>query len=212
MKNKALGTSVLSPCQIVAWNLKRIRRTRGLTQEQAAKKLEPYLGYRLSRAAFSQAERYLHGKIRRFDADEIVAFARAFEVPIPFFFCPAEPHFRGKTVMVNGRSGNPKARVTSPPLTRQQMLTLAQGLPAAPTLERMNILVAERQSRAISEGIFRFLREHPEEVARVLVGKIPAAFWEHLLADMESKRTAISEQRAAQEIMEELLKSDGEHQ
>ncbi len=84
MESKAFGTSVLSPCQIIAWNLERIRRSRGFTQQQAAKRLEPYLGYRLSRPAFSQAER-LSGKLRRFDADEIVALARAFEVPIAYF-------------------------------------------------------------------------------------------------------------------------------
>jgi len=129
VKTKDFDTSVLSPCQIIAWNLGRARRSRGWTQEEAAEKLEPYLGYRLSRAAWSQAERCLYGKLRRFDADEIVAFARAFEVPVSYFFAPSQAHFLGKIVMVNGRPGNPRARVTSTPITRQHMLMLAQGLP-----------------------------------------------------------------------------------
>jgi hypothetical protein len=208
MKAKTLSAAVLSPCQIVAWNLEGARRLRGWTQDQAAKKLEPYLGYRLSRAAFSQAERSLYGKLRRFDADEIVAFARAFELPLAYFFCPPQPHFRGKMVGVNGKSGNPKARITSPPLTRQQMLTLSEGLPDAPTLTRMAALIAQTQSQALSVGIFRFLKEYPEEVARVLEGKIPTVFWEPLVSDMESKRTALSEQRAAQEIVAQVLKLD----
>jgi hypothetical protein len=86
VKAKAPGTSVLSPCQLIAWNLQRARRSRGWTQERAAKKLEAYLGYKLSRAAFSQAERCLYGKVRRrFDADETFAFARV----IPFSYALA---------------------------------------------------------------------------------------------------------------------------
>ena len=58
--------------------------------------LEPYLGVRWSKTSFSQAERSVAGKfIRNFTADEIVAFARAFEVPVTWFFMPppawAEP-------------------------------------------------------------------------------------------------------------------------
>lgn len=45
-----------------------------------------------SKANFSAAERSVTGeRIRDFDADEIVAFARAFELPVTFFFMPPVP-------------------------------------------------------------------------------------------------------------------------
>lgn len=79
----------MDPNQVVAYNLSRARRLRGLTQDEAAASLEPYLGVRWSKASFSQAERSVGGKfVRRFDAEEIVAFARAFELPITWFFLP----------------------------------------------------------------------------------------------------------------------------
>jgi transcriptional regulator with XRE-family HTH domain len=79
----------LTPNQIVAYNLARAREWKGWTQEQAAEALEPYLGKRWSTASFSQAERSIAGKVNRnFDAGELVAFARAFEVPIGWFFMP----------------------------------------------------------------------------------------------------------------------------
>jgi transcriptional regulator with XRE-family HTH domain len=120
------NSSSLSPCQIVAWNLGRARRARGWSQEETARRLEPCLGYRLSRAALSQAERSIEGKrIRRFDADEIVAFARVFELPVSYFFIPPASPFRGRPVEVNGKPSDPRASVTSEPLTYDEMLNLA---------------------------------------------------------------------------------------
>lgn len=82
----------LSPNQVVAFNLTRAREDKGWTQDQAAEALAPYLGTRWSKASVSQAERSIAGKfIRKFDADEIVAFARAFELPISWFFMPPPP-------------------------------------------------------------------------------------------------------------------------
>jgi transcriptional regulator with XRE-family HTH domain len=81
----------LTPNQVVAHNLRRARERRGLTQEQAAELLEPFLGERWSVAVFSAAERSIAGKrVRVFDADTIHAFARAFGLPIGFFFLPPD--------------------------------------------------------------------------------------------------------------------------
>jgi hypothetical protein len=82
----------MTPNQIVAYNLAQARQWKGWTQEQAAEALEPYVGSRWSKANFSAAERSVTGeRVRNFDADEIVAFARAFELPITFFFMPPAP-------------------------------------------------------------------------------------------------------------------------
>lgn len=81
---------MLSPAQIVAINLKRAREMRKLTQGEAATLLEPYLGTRWSKASFSAAEAgSLKGdKIRQFSADDLVAFAQAFDLPVTWFFIP----------------------------------------------------------------------------------------------------------------------------
>lgn len=77
--------------QVVAFNLRRARELRGWTQETAAAHLEPFLGKRWSRAVFSAAERSVDGKrVRPFDADELVAFARGFGLPVAWFLLPPE--------------------------------------------------------------------------------------------------------------------------
>lgn len=82
----------LTANQIVAFNLARAREWKNWTQDEAADALEPYLGKRWSKASFSQAERSIAGKfIRQFTADEILAFARAFDLPIGWFFMPPPP-------------------------------------------------------------------------------------------------------------------------
>ena len=82
----------LTANQVVAFNLAQAREWRGWTQEEAAEALEPFLGVRWSKATFSQAERSVAGRfIRNFTADEIVAFARGFELPVTWFFMPPPP-------------------------------------------------------------------------------------------------------------------------
>jgi hypothetical protein len=80
---------LLTPNQIVAYNLAQARAWRDWTQEEAAEHLAPYLGTTWSKASFSAAERSVDGeRVRNFSADEIVAFARGFGLPVGFFFLP----------------------------------------------------------------------------------------------------------------------------
>ena len=80
-------TRKLTPNQIVAFNLRRARGLRGWTQDIAAAHLADALGEQWSKRSFSAAERSVVGhRIKSFDADEIVAFAATFDVPIAFFF------------------------------------------------------------------------------------------------------------------------------
>ncbi len=75
--------------QIVAFNVAKARLLRGWTQEEAAEAVAPYLGTLLSTASFSAIERSVDtGRIREFSADEILAFARGFRLPVPWFFTP----------------------------------------------------------------------------------------------------------------------------
>jgi len=165
--------------------------------------LEPYIGRRMSRAAFSQAERCLDkGRIRRFDADEIVAFARAFEVPITYFFSPAEPHRHGKPVTVNGKPGDRKARVSSLALTVKQMTVLTQGRPSRAKLKRIAAVAAASQERAISNGVYLYLKEYPDRLAEVYSGKVANEFSEERLKESENARTAHSE-----DILKEMARA-----
>lgn len=82
----------MTPNQIVAANLALAREMNGWTQEQAAKEIAPYLGKQWSKATFSVAERSVDGdRVRDFSADELLAFSRAFELPVTWFLIPPEP-------------------------------------------------------------------------------------------------------------------------
>lgn len=102
------GWAALTPNQIVAFNLYRARALRGWTQQEAAERLEKYLGTRWSKASFSAAERSVAGeRVRQFSADEITAFAIAFDLPIGWFFLPpgASEHVRRLRTVVEVGGG-----------------------------------------------------------------------------------------------------------
>ena len=82
----------LTPNQLVGYNLWCARQERGWTQAQAAEALAPHLGVRWTVAQVSAAERSVDGtRVRQFTADDLVAFAQAFDVPITYFFIPPRP-------------------------------------------------------------------------------------------------------------------------
>lgn len=88
----SVADTTISASQLVAYNLSRIRKALGLSQEQAAERLEPYLGVRWSKAVYSAAERSYQGKrVRQFTAAELAAFALAFGVPVLYFYLPPKP-------------------------------------------------------------------------------------------------------------------------
>jgi 8-oxo-dGTP diphosphatase len=87
--------------QLVAYNLARIRKAQGLSQEQAAAMLAPWLGVRWSKAVYSAAERSYDGKrVRQFTADDLIAMSGAFGVPVLYFFLPAKAEDRGSATSV----------------------------------------------------------------------------------------------------------------
>ena len=89
MRRRREGEVILTPNQVVAYNLARARLFRGWTQEQAGEALAPYLGTRWSVANFSAIERSVDGgRIRQFTADELFALSRGFGLPIGFFLTP----------------------------------------------------------------------------------------------------------------------------
>ncbi|NLT34277.1 MAG: helix-turn-helix transcriptional regulator [Gaiellales bacterium] len=88
--------------QVVAYNLRMARLRRGWTQEEAAERLEPYLGVRWSKASYSAAERSIErqDRIRNFTADELLAFSLAFELPVAWFLLPPEPDVGGRMPLI----------------------------------------------------------------------------------------------------------------
>lgn len=98
----------LTPNQVVAHNLAAARTWRNWTQEEAALALEPYLGVRWSKGTFSAAERSVDSnRVRQFTADEIVAFARAFDLPVSWFFMPPPAWADGHPVVLMTPDGGP---------------------------------------------------------------------------------------------------------
>ena len=78
-----------TPNQIVAYNIGKARLLRGWTQDEAGERLASFLGHRLSPASWSALERSIDGgRIREFSADELVGFARGFDLPIGWFLTP----------------------------------------------------------------------------------------------------------------------------
>lgn len=81
-----------TPNQLVALNVARARTMRGWTQEEAASELAPYLGKKWSNASYSAVERSIKGtRVKQFSADDLIALARGFRVPLGWFFVPPPP-------------------------------------------------------------------------------------------------------------------------
>jgi transcriptional regulator with XRE-family HTH domain len=121
--------TALTPDQVVAYNLRRARELHGWTQEEAAERLEPFLGERWSRVVFSAAERSVaSNRVRQFSASQLVALAAGFDLPVAFFLMP--PH----TVT------SIAARGAKQSLTSEELIELA----ITPERERVQDLVDDR--------------------------------------------------------------------
>ncbi|MGW1609447.1 helix-turn-helix domain-containing protein [Streptomyces sp. NPDC002285] len=77
--------------QVVAYNIAYFRTAQDLTQEDLGKRLEKITGKRWSKATMSAVERSWDGaRIRTFDADDLLAFSQALEVPVTAFLLPPQ--------------------------------------------------------------------------------------------------------------------------
>lgn len=80
-----------TPSQLVAHNLTQARELRGFTQAEVAERLRRFTGARWSQVTVAQAEGWASGqRVRLFGADELVALARTFDLPVLYFFLPPE--------------------------------------------------------------------------------------------------------------------------
>ena len=77
--------------QVVAHNMTRARELRGLTQAEVAERLTKFTESRWSQATVAQSEGSVSGqRVRQFTANELVALARCFDLPVLYFFLPPE--------------------------------------------------------------------------------------------------------------------------
>ena len=77
--------------QVVAHNVYQARLLRGWTQEEAAGQISKTLGRPITAAGLSTIEKtYTSRRQRVIDVVELAAFARAFGLPIAWFFLPPE--------------------------------------------------------------------------------------------------------------------------
>lgn len=91
--------------QVVAHNFARARELRGLTQTEVAERLSKFTGSKWSQATVAQAEGSVAGqRVRQFTANELVALARTFDLPVLFFFLPPDD---GEGRLVTDDAGAP---------------------------------------------------------------------------------------------------------
>ena len=77
--------------QVVAHNLACARRLRCLSQAEVAERLTRFTGAKRTQVAVSQAESSVSGqRVRQFTANELVALARTFGLPLLYFFTPPD--------------------------------------------------------------------------------------------------------------------------
>jgi len=90
-KPKRTDTEAWTPSQVVAHNMTRARQLRGLTQAEIAVRLSAFTGAPWSDVTVAQAEGSVSGRrVRQFTANELVALARAFDLPVMYFFMPPQ--------------------------------------------------------------------------------------------------------------------------
>lgn len=84
----------VSVSQVVAANVTKARKIRGLTQEELAVKLRALTGGQWPRSAVSMAEgSWLSApweRVRKFDVNQLIALSLALEMPVSWFLLPPD--------------------------------------------------------------------------------------------------------------------------
>ena len=170
----------LTPNQVIAYNLAQARTDKGWTQDEACEALEPYLGSRWSKASYSAAERSVDGnRIRQFDADEIVAFARAFELPVTWFFMPPPPWV---SPGVPAKLRTPDAERFGAPLALLADLVFGADYPRALIELRFQAFLDELGPNPLSDAQARMIQSVDARKAQLL---------RHALSDLDQWTTQL---------------------
>jgi hypothetical protein len=170
----------LTPNQVVAFNLAQARLEKGWTQEEACAALEPHLGTRWSKANYSAAERSVDGnRVRKFDGDEIVAFSKAFGLPVTWFFMPPPP-WTAPGVPVRLRT--PDAELFGAPLAVLADLVFGDDYARAMLALRFDAFLQELGPNPLSESQAR--------VAEMVEAR-KASLVKHALGDLQLWQTQL---------------------
>jgi hypothetical protein len=180
----------LTPNQVVAFNLAQARQLRGWTQQQTIDALEPHLGAKWSIANYSAAERSVDGgRVRNFDADEITAFARTFDLPVTWFFLPPPPW---ASPGVPAKLKTPNAERFGAPLALLADLVFGDEVAAAYIALRLQAFLDELGPNPLSDAQRRVTDA---------VETRKAALVEHALGDLQQWQTQL---RALANHLEDL--------
>lgn len=165
--------------QVVAYNFRAARELRGWTQEETARRLAPHLGQELPKASISGIERSFDGDRRRFfDAQELVAFALAFELPIVWFLLPP-PGAGDYELATTGRSLLSLVRLLlgrddQQADVRARMRQLQEADPSSAGEAVAEVggfppgLSWEHFERAREEAVFALVEEESSEIERLM--------------------------------------------
>jgi hypothetical protein len=128
------------------------------------------------------AERSVDGaRIRQFTADDIVAFAQAFDLPIGYFFLPPRSYAKWSKVEPGTTTGQ-----TSRTMSLMIDLIFGDPLEGAPRMaNRLNDFVGTVDQDLLTEAqtrIFNVARQRLLAVVRRAVGSLNA--WQRSLADI----------------------------
>jgi transcriptional regulator with XRE-family HTH domain len=170
----------MTPNEVVSWNVLRARALRGWTQEEAAQRLEPYIGARWSKASYSAAElaHKATNRPRRFTADELYALSRAFELPITFFLIPPS----GADVV-----GHPNSTET---VTAPEFLELVFATDE-PTRKNMQGTLQQLELRDVLRTVQRWAAHAKAVVDEVEAGVVAALEAAEDLSDPKRRRRAL---------------------
>jgi len=169
-----MSVDSLTANQLIGYNLSRIRRALGLSQEEAAERLAPYLGTRWSKTVFSAAERsYDGGRVRQFDGDEILAMSLAFGVPPVYFLLPPRLEDRpGGAVLTSGKVDVSWRQLVGALEGGEMRAAYDQRLVELPAGERPMRVYKESEIRQLQElaDVADMARMHREERDRAAEG------------------------------------------
>lgn len=166
------SSNVMDANQVVAYNFRLAREQAGWTQDEVAERLEGPIGQRLKKASISSIERSVESDRRRvFSAQEVVAFAIAFDKPVVWFFIPPRPSGEWSTIRLEG-TGRPLVDLLTLVLGRDdQMDDLKERL-------RVPFEATEGEDSFASQQAEAQLQDATIES----LGFGPHAPWEHYLA------------------------------
>lgn len=146
--------------QVIAYRLKDARTRKRWTQEEAAEQLTERSAQKWTKATVGAAERsWEGGRVREFDAHELMAFCSVFSQPLAFFFLPP-PGTPNKTIFSLGVPVDPENNVRGG-VSHFELLSTV--LPLGARMEFVGLANDAVNKFGLSWGPSRPTWHHPEE-------------------------------------------------